>query len=293
MEPTRSSVDGTWPARRRNAGRAARVLGIVAAIAAAAAACTPAGPDTTPPELTAPSPAPFEVGAQVLRGSAYEPGVSEFTQHIPARVTWSATDEGSGVCSYEVQRVYAGLEPETVFESTSETEFIDLETDYDDHFGGGSLKVQGWEVTAEDCSGNRSVVRVGGAPVVVQEDGTTAGYDAEAPEYEGNWSPAACTCWSNGAVQRTSEPGATTTWTNGDRSARVALVMRMGPDRGRFSVEIDGEQVDVVDTYNWSPFDRAVVWESELAPGAELRIVNEGTTGRARIDLDALIVRTT
>lgn len=290
MERVRNSASGIGSGRHRRRA-ALQVLGVVTVVVATATACTPAGPDTTPPELSAPDVAAFVVGSQVTRGSEYEPGVSEFTSGIRARVTWSATDAGSGVCRHEVRRVYAGLEPETVFESTSETGYVDTETDYDDQFGGGSLKVQGWEVTAEDCAGNASTVEVAGGPAVMQEDGTTVGYDVAPLDFDGAWSSGSCACWSNGAVQRTTQAGASATFTNGDRTTRVALVMRQGPDRGRFAVEVDGEEVAVVDNLRTTPRDRVVVWESAVDAGAEVRVVNEGTEGRPRIDVDAVLVR--
>lgn len=264
----------------------ALLVGSGLAVALAAAGCTPP-PDTTPPALDAPPVAEFVVGSQVTRGADF--GDAEITEGIQARVTWSATDEGE-VCGYDVSRVFAGVPDELVLDDTTATEYLDVEDDYDDQFGGGSLKLTGWRVTATDCAGNSAEDIVSGYPIAMQEDGTTAYYDVPAPTYDGTWGTSSCTCWSGGEVARTTEDGATATFTN-STFARVALVMETAPNRGELRVLVNDKERAVVDTYAEASRSRVVVWEGPIDDGDVVEVENLATPGRPRIDLDAILVR--
>jgi hypothetical protein len=271
----------------RRRGRAlAGIAGIAGVVALGAAACTPP-PDTTPPTVEAPATAAFVVGSQVLREIDF--GDLEFTSDIGARITWSATDDG-GVCGADVERVLAGGPPVLVAEDLTTGEYVDAETDYDDQFGGGSQKVTGWRVTVSDCAGNTTVAEVDGGPVAVQEDGTTAGYADLDIDYAGTWGTSSCGCWSGGAVARTTESGATASFTV-PGARRLAVVAETAPNRGELSVRVDGVERAVVDTGAAAQRSRVVVWEGAVEPGDEVELVNLATPGRPRIDLDALILR--
>lgn len=273
----------------RTAWRTA-LVGVVGVSGMAAGACVPPGPDTTPPVLEAPAAASFVVGAQVGRtvGDPYE-----FTTGIPARIDWTSTDPGSGVCNAAVDAELAGGPPTQVDEGASLTSYSTTESDYEDQFGGGSSKVIGWDVTVTDCAGNAATSFVRGRPRVVQEDGADLAENGPAlpPAYSGAWSGVACDC-SGGAVASTDQAGASVAVTNpGPSPLEVGLVMRTGPDRGRATVQVDGSGDAVLDLQAATPADRVVVWEGRLAPGAAVRLVNEGTAGRPRIDLDAILLR--
>lgn len=277
------------PFRRRG-----RALGLAAAAAAAlvVAGCAPPPPaDTTPPEISAPTTASFATGVQVARGGAYD-GTVEFTNGIPAHLAWTGSDAGSGICGYDVQRVFAGTEPEPVVTGSTATEFSDSETDYDDQFGGGTFKLVGWDVTAHDCAGNVATAFVGGRPIAVQEDGSTAGYGTVPIALAGTWATTSCDCLS-GAAASTTAAGASATYRNPSygNPVEVALVMSQGPGHGAVSVQVDGVEQASVDTGADAPLDRVVVWSGQLGPRQELRVVNAATPGRPQVDLDALLLR--
>ncbi len=101
-----------------------------------------------------------------------------------------------------------------------------------------------------------------------------------------------CTCWSDGAVQRTTEAGASVSFTIDAYTRRVALVMEQAPGRGKFRVLVNGVERAVVDNGTvTTPMHRAIVWEGAVAPGDVVQVVNVATVGRPRIDLDAIIIR--
>ena len=69
----------------------------------------------------------------------------------------------------------------------------------------------------------------------------------------------------------------------------VALVMERAPDRGKARVLVDGVRVATIDTRAASKIHRSVVWTGTLQGAQTLSVVNLATSGRPRIDVDAVM----
>ena len=60
--------------------------------------------------------------------------------------------------------------------------------------------------------------------------------------------------------------------------------------RGKVRIYVDGELRRTVDTGSDTTVHRSVVWQSRMTAGPHvIRLVNAGTQGRPRIDLDAVL----
>ena len=264
---------------------AAAVLQTALGVGSAAAAA-----DTTGPELSLAAYAGFTVGTQVDDSTAPYEG-RQHTTGISQRVRWSGSD-ASGICGYDVRRVYSGFAPDVVLRKTTATSFTEPTTDYDAQQGGGSFKVLAWSVTAHDCAGNRTTKLVTTRPVVAQEDGTTYGYDDVAVAYSGTWAKVQAVAASGDALRSTTQAGAKVTVSQAfQQGQRVALVMPKGPQRGAVAVYVDGVHRATVDTYAASVADRSIVWTGRMQAGKHtVTVENLATAGRPRVDVDAFIL---
>jgi hypothetical protein len=280
--------------------RSARTLGVAAAaftlVLTGLASSAVAAVDQTPPVLTVGVKPAFVVGSQVsvspfcINDPEAFPVDCPYASDIAQLVTWSATDD-VGVCSYDLIRVFAGVEPEPVFLFSQETQYLALDSDYNGDFGGGSTLPVGFLVTARDCTGNATTKVVVDRPVVTQETGQSATGPEQVLTYTGNWATTFCSCFLWEGTRRTSAPGARVSFTRTyDEGDHVALVMATGPLRGRAGIRIDGRWVKTVDTFASVNTNRIVVFERLMSAGEHtITIVNHATPGRPRIDLDAII----
>jgi hypothetical protein len=68
--------------------------------------------------------------------------------------------------------------------------------------------------------------------------------------------------------------------------------METAPDRGKAQILVDGDLQAVVDTGAPAARHRVVVWVGSIPTDGDhtLSIVNLGTQGRPRIDVDALVL---
>jgi len=253
-----------------------------------------AATDLTPPTLTAPLTADFVVGSTI--GSETDPSVGFFeTSGIRMRAKWRSTDP-SGICGYSIRPEFAGLE--SSFSpwgpTTSATEDT---TDYIDERGGGSDKFLGYTVRARDCAGNIARRFIAYYPHVYQEDGNSwnGGSLTQPPTYKGTWRTSMCSCFSGGGTRHTTQPGAFVTFNIGPRSSgpfggghHAALVMEKGPTRGSVRIYVNGKLKATVSTFSATIVHRAVVWNG-TPRSATIKLVNVGTTGHPRVDLDAIL----
>ncbi len=257
------------------------------------AAPAEAAKDKTPPTLKVPHYAAFVVGSQ-LSNTGYGP--DRFDAYglgsvMTMRVGWKAEDAGSGICGFDVYAVYAGADPDLLVSNSLVHHFVTTATDYNDQFGGGSFKVEGYNIVARDCAGNETTKFVNARPVVTQEDGWTFGYPGVSIAYQGAWGTSRCACWSADFTRKTKTKGAAAviskTWKKGES---VALVMETAPSRGAFRVFIDGKRAATVNTHAEEKSHRMVVWAHRMPAGMhEVRIVNRATPHHKRIDLDAVL----
>ncbi len=255
------------------------------------------GPDRQAPHLEVQ--ADWVVGAQV--GRSNQPGqecAPDIYTDIPYRVSWTARDP-SGIRGYNIWELSRGGPPAVLYDWWSnyggphDTAFRATATDNHGDCGGGSQVKAGWAVTAYDMAGNARYEEAQVSPYVVQEDGTTASFMIGAPTIARShgWEPALCTCVSGGRLIHTSTKGATVTITIEDMS-RIALIMTKAPQRGEVRISVDGVAVATVDSQAGETRRRVVVWSRSLGPGEHVvEVVNRATPGRARVDVDALIVQ--
>lgn len=278
---------------RKKMGRAATV--IVGCFTTLSLTAGPAlAADSIPPTLSVQPPLFFQ-GGQIGPSSPPSAGdqEAEYTYQIPMYITWTGSDV-SDICGYDVQTENAGGYVATVVTNTLRTRYDDDVTDYDGSLGGGQSVIDDWRVVAHDCAGNATMKEQALPVVVTQEDGTTpGGYTNAAISYTGTWTPSYCTCWSHGAVLKTTQKGAASTvsFTSRIANSAIALVMERAPGRGKFTVYLDGASKGTVDTYAAVASHRAVVWSGKAAAAGShtLKIVNQATSGRTRIDLDAVL----
>lgn len=276
--------------RRGVTALAAVGAGVLIAVPNVGSASTAA--DTTPPALTL-QPAGFVQGGILGPSSPQSAGdASIFTFDIPMFITWRGSD-ASGICGYDVHTVNAGGFDQTVLAGTRRTRYDGSASDYNGDFGGGQSVVDTWAVVARDCAGNTTRRNTGIGPQVTQEDGATPSGFGVSVTYAGTWGTSSCTCWSHGAVRRTTQKGASASITFSTRGANrpVALVMEKAPNRGKFTLVIDGVNRGTVDTFSSVATHRVIVWSGRVprAGNHVVKIVNQATAGRPRIDFDAVL----
>lgn len=276
--------------------RRARVGGVAGVVLVSIWVTTaPAGassPDTQPPEVHVGVTPTFVVGSAISTSTAWDVDPQDaYTSDILQALSWSATDD-TAVCSYDLWRQYAGIEPDPLLQFSQDTSYTDTVSDYDGSFGGGVFEVEGWQVTARDCDFNATTKRVYVDPTVTQEDNQNAGHpEVGLIDYHGTWSTSSCTCYSGQHDTHTRALGARAIFTaTYRRGSHVALVMSTAPNRGEAAILVDGERVSTVDTAASVGASRVVVYQRKMQPGEHtLTIRNLATPGRSRIDLDAIM----
>jgi hypothetical protein len=67
--------------------------------------------------------------------------------------------------------------------------------------------------------------------------------------------------------------------------------MEKAPNRGKFTLVVDGVNRGTVDTYAASATHRIIVWSGRVSAAGShtVRITDQATPGRPRIDLDAVL----
>ncbi|MFD1946734.1 hypothetical protein [Nocardioides aestuarii] len=250
-----------------------------------------AAADTTPPVLDLPERGAF-VRLTTISATTFDAEANwPLSSSLQMRAQWSATD-ASGICGYSYREVLDDqTRPWTAWSSTkSVTRTV---SDYDDQEGGGSDKFWGYDVRARDCAGNIATDFVRLAPVVYQQDGLAYRYEPLVVSKTGSWAITNCACWSAGTALRTSSSGARINFSMpadlAGSAYPVALVMERAPDRGQARVLVDGVRVATVDTRASSKVHRSIVWTGTLQGAHTLSVVNVGTSGRPRIDVDAVV----
>lgn len=281
-------------------GSALTLIVSAALLVAAALVATPGAsgdaPDNTPPVVVVDP--EFEVGAQVQRHPDYVCEGHEVTE-VPYLVTHSATDE-SGMRWFNRWKLAGDGEPEGdggFWGARTTFPWHDTLTDYGGQCGGGIPESSGWAVTAYDEADNAKYATSGPAqPKVYQQDGISLeGEGAVIPvERSGWWRTSTCRCASGGTQMHTWGRGATATYSievAAARGAHLGLVMPQGPKRGRFQVLVDGDVVTTLDSLAPRNRNRVVVWHGVVGRGDHtLAVRNLRTSGRGRIDVDAVLV---
>lgn len=248
------------------------------------AAGSSAATDTRPPTLVLDPFPRYRLGSQV--DTSYWPDETYWLARY--RVQWKASDP-SGICSQTV--AWAGYdrgdENDPVlgewtgyYSVSAKARTFDFQTDTYDTDRGPDVFL----VRSTDCAGNTATSSVAVTKFGIRED------DAPGITYRGTWSVSNFQGFSGGTTHYSTKAGDsfTTTFT-GD--GPVALVMEKAANRGSADVYVDGVYRKTINTNSSTTKHRVVVWQAIYKPGPHtLRVVNKGTPGHPRIDLDAVLL---
>jgi hypothetical protein len=235
----------------------------------------PAGPivaakvtiDTSLPKAVAPKPS-LRTGLRLETAST--------AQHLLMRITWSGTDTGSGVASYDVQRSYNGGAYQTIANATTATSL-----DWSMTPGHGYK----FRVRARDKAGNvgKWTTAYTWHPSLVQQTSSSV-------KYTGTWSAGSSTQYSGGTIKFASAAGASASMKFSGRA--VAFVTTLRSTGGRAQVWIDGALAATIDTHADIAASRQVVFSKAWSSYGShtIKIIVVGTDGRPRVDLDAFEV---
>ena len=222
--------------------------------------------DSFPPVARAPSSALL---------AARQAGAATF----PVRVTWpAATDEGRGVVGYELERLRGSSWVSVPLATAMDTSAI---------VPLAPGQVHRFRVRATDRAGNVGAWAPAAAFRLVAVQETSA-----AVHRTGHWTTVSSPSFSGRAEIASQVAGASARITfTGDR---VAWVSTVGPTRGQARVYVDGAYDRTVDLRAAAIVARQIVYvRSWTTPGKhtlEIRVV--GTSGRPRVDVDALLTTT-
>src|SRR5829696_3477446 len=167
-----------------------------------------------------------------------------FGTSVPVSITWSATDRGSGVFSYELQRSYNGGAWTSIALPSR------LSTSVSRVLLSGSYR---FRVRARDRVGNWSGWVAG--PTIrgsaIQETSTST-------HWSSGWTTISSSAFSGGKARVATAAGANVRITTTARS--LAWVTRRGPGRGLAQVYVDGVLAATIDLRADALAPRAVVF---------------------------------
>jgi subtilisin family serine protease len=199
------------------------------------------------------------------------------TSFAAIAVWYAATDATSDINRYEAQwRVNGGAWGSTV--SISATTRSTART-----FVVG--RSYGIRVRARDAAGNWSAwAEASPFTAAVVQDGTTGLVQT------GSWYRYVHNAMSGGTTRYATTRGASISRTFTGRS--VSVIAPESPGRGRAEVWIDGVLAATIDTYRSTTTPRQVMFTRTFTTSGThtIRMVVLGTSGRARVDLDAFLV---
>jgi hypothetical protein len=235
----------------------------------------PAGPisspkvtiDRTAPTVTAPKPG-LRTGV-ALEGSSTG-------QRLLLRLSWTGTDSGAGIASYDVARSYDGGTWQTIAGATTATSLDTTMT---------PSHTYRFRVRARDKAGNLGAwvyASTWNSGLVQQSNGSIT--------YTGTWTTSGATADSGGTARGATVAGASATMAFSGRA--VAWVTTLRDTAGVAKVYVDGVLSATIDTVAASTTYRQIVFsKSWTSYGAHtIQIVVVGTAGRPQVDLDAFEV---
>jgi hypothetical protein len=218
-------------------------------------------PDTTNPVATAP--------VQHL-------GTTWVTStRVPLAMTWSGSDRGWGIKSYQLQRSLNGGAWSTVALPSAAATVVGFAAT-----PGSTLR---FRVRPTDKAGHVGAWVYGPTfRVVLGSDTNTA------VRYGGTWTRVASATALGGVLHRTSTRNASATYTVAARD--FTWIAARGPKNGKAAIYVNGVLTKTIDLYAATTTPRTIAYRIHWTTAATrtIRIVNLGTTGRPTVELDGL-----
>ena len=190
------------------------------------------------------------------------------------RVTWSASDSGSGVKQYTVQRRVDGGSWSTLATGLTTAAFnVTLSRTHDYAF----------RVRAIDKEGN-----VGTFANSATFEARLYQQTSSAFAYGGSWATSTADVFSGGSTRRSTTSGSSTRFTATGRS--FAWITTTGPTRGKAKIYVNGTLVATIDLFSATTTYRVQAWTRSYSSSVSktIRIVVSGSG--ERVDLDAFAV---
>lgn len=195
--------------------------------------------------------------------------------NTPVRTSWTATDP-SGICATYLDRSTNGGSWTPVGLPSATTTSVAQALQF-----GSTYR---YFVKAGDC-GQLATGWVYGAKfkaLLTQQS-------SSAVTWTGTWHTASSTAVSGGSLRYSTAKGASATYKFS--GSAISWVGYLGPTRGKASVYIDGVFKATIDEYSAAYSARAVVFAYNWSSNGThtIRIVNQGTAGHSRVDVDAFV----
>jgi hypothetical protein len=214
--------------------------------------------------------APTVSSPRVALRTGLQLGTNSTKQPLPMTLTWSGSDGGSGIASYDVKRSVDGGAYSTIARSVTATSLNTTMTP------GHSYR---FKVRARDKAGNLGAW-VGPSSwytSLTQQSSTSV-------HYSGAWTGGTGAGYSGSSVRFASAAGASASYTFKGRS--IGWVTTQRPDGGLAQVFVDGVLVATIDTAAPATAERYVAFAKSWSSYAShtIRIV---VVGGGRVDLDA------
>lgn len=210
---------------------------------------------------------------------------------VPVKLAWNAQDSGSGAASYDVAKNLAEVGDVEAASHITATTYSWSATNFDNgHCGGSDDSPNYLWIIARDYRGSTAT-----SPAISDRLDLWDEDSDVLTSRTGTWSTSNCSCHNHGRTMYSTSRGSSLTYTiDVNTPGRVlALVAPTGDSRGVMNVSVDGGAASAVNTYLSSStnVNRVIVWQKPLNAGRHtVRVVNAGTSGHPRVDVDALIL---
>jgi hypothetical protein len=190
---------------------------------------------------------------------------------------WAKASDPNGICSYDLRESVAGGPFNEVTLPTSTSTSVALSLNPSTSYG--------FELNVTNCLGQSSGwgVQPTFLPLVWQESNTRL-------TYTGTWKTHSVAGSYGGALKSSTTAGSSVS--GAFFAEGIAWVSEMGPTFGKATVYLDGVAVKTVDLYSPTLREAQIVWKKGWStPQVKhtIKIVVSGTSGRPRVDLDALL----
>jgi hypothetical protein len=117
-------------------------------------------------------------------------------------------------------------------------------------------------------------------------------YQETAAAYQGTWKLATCACYSGGAARYSTAAGPSASFSF--TGSLIQFVSERGLTRGSFRIYVNGALMATVSNYSTITQNAVIVWQKRFTAVGKhtVKIVNVGTSGHPRVDVDAFVVGT-